>query len=264
MRLDRYWVYHWREDSGMWFAIGLPPLYGPGPPVVSKQFVLFLEFDEKGNIISKKFGDKMGNKYCTVNGLCLEHEIYTAPTSRTEHSYDFDNIGSAFTISGSSKDSVPWPTLGGDRCVVVLWLNDRDWEDMQGLRLTIGNPPQPPQGPQNPLWTPAFNYTPNYMPGNLLTRWFWLPVGVYVALSLPVGRQAVCATIHEHYYPTIAPTFDSVENFQCESNQTMYIEIGKFLKSRKPYADVVSIVLRTIDPEKGRQVIADMPRLLPP
>lgn len=259
-RLDRYWVYHWREDSGMWFVISLPPLYGPAGPIVSKQFILFLEFDEKGNLISKKFGDKIGNKYCTVNGLCLEHKVYMAPTSRMEHSYDFDNMGSAFTISGSSKDSVPWPTLGGDRCVVVIWLNDRDWKDMQGLRLTIGNPPQPPQGPPNSLWTPAGTY----MPLNLLPRWFWLPVGAYVALSLPVGKQAVCATTHELYYPTLPATFDSVENFQCEANQTMYMEIGKISKSRGRYADQVSIVLRTIDTETGRKAIAEMPRLLPP
>jgi hypothetical protein len=224
----------------MWFAIGLPPLYGPGPPIVSEQFVLFLEFDEKRNLISKKFGDKIGNKYCTVNGLCLEHETHMAPTSRTEHQYDFHNMYSAFTISGSSKDSVPWPTLGGDRCVVVLWLNDRDWKDMEGLQLNIEKP----------------------VPQRFRTGWvhgvcsseccFWLPVGSYVALSLLAGEESVRAT-----------ELVVSEDFQCEANQTMYIEIGKRLISGGLYKGA-SIVLSTIDPEKGRQVIVDMSRLLPP
>jgi len=257
-RLDRYWVYHWKVDSGKWFIIGLPPLYGSGPPIVSKQFVLFLEFDEKGTLLTKKFGDKIGNKYCTVSGLCLEHEIYMAPNSRTEHSYDFDNKGSAFTISGSSKDSVPWPVLGSDRCVVVLWLNDQDWKDMQGLELTIGNPPQ---SHQNSLLTPALAYMPTYMPVNMLP--FWLPVGAYVTIVLPYGKQAVFATNDPRYPNDVS--FNSVENLQCEANQTMYMKIEKISKSRGWLSkDKVSIVLKTVDPETGRKVIAEMPRLLPP
>jgi len=56
-----------------------------------------------------------------------------------------------------------------------------------------------------------------------------------------------------------------VENFQCEANQIMYIEIGKISKSRGGLdRGQVSIILKTIDPETGRKVIAEMPRLLPP
>ena len=89
-----------------------------------------------------------------------------------------------------------------------------------------------------------------------------------MALSLPAGQQAVRGTD-----PFADPLFevynkvavDSVANFHCETNRIMYMEIGKISKSRGwRYRDEVSIVLRTIDPETGRQVIAEMPRLLPP
>ena len=231
-RLYRYWVYHWKVESGKVLLIPLLPLVAGTAPLVSKQFILFLEFDEKGNLMSKQFGDKTADKYCTASGLCLEHEVQVGHRDSGAYIYDFHNLESAFTISGSSKDSVPWPALGGDRCVVVLWPDARDWKDLQGLRLTFANPPQGPSS--------------------------WLPVGSYMVLSLPAGKQTVRATD-----PDV--TFDSVENFQCEANQTIYMEIGKISKSRGwRYRDEVSIVLRTIDPETGRQVIAEMPRLLPP
>jgi len=240
---DRYWVYHWNVGSGMWFMVPVLPLTaGNAGPIVSNQFILFLEFDEKGILLSKQFGDKTENKYCTVGGLCLEHEVHVGSRSSGALIYDFHNMESAFTISGSNKDSVPWPALGSDRCVVVLWPDARDWKDLQGLRLTIANPSQGPPS--------------------------WLPVGSYLALSLPAGQQAVRGTD-----PFADPLFevynkgavDSVANFQCETNRIMYMEIGKISKSRGwRYRDEVSIVLRTIDPETGRQVIAEMPRLLPP
>jgi hypothetical protein len=231
---DRYWVYHWGVYSGKWL------LLWPGmtAPLVRKQFILFLEFDKKGILLSKQFGDKTANKYCTVRGLCLEHEVDGGYIScgrgcllRVFHV--FRNMDSAFTISGSSKDSVPWPALGGDRCVVVLWPDARDWKDLQGLRLAIGNPPQGPPS--------------------------WLPVGSYLTLSLPAGQQTVRALSEVTGKGLI------VENFQCEANQTMYMEIGKISKSRGGLdRDQVSIVLKTIDPETGCKVISEMPRLLPP
>jgi hypothetical protein len=251
-RLYRYWVYHWKVDSGKWLVV--TPVMGVGgivEPIVSNKFILFLEFDEKGILLSKQFGDKTANKYCTVSGLCLEHEFYVGRTySKATHTYEFRNMESAFTISGSSKDSVPWPVSGGDRCVVVLWPNARDWKDLEGLRLAIGSPPP---GPPNWFRKPDGSY----LELSFAPSFFWVPVGSYLALSLPVGQQPVHAQD-----PWI---FESVENFQCEANQTIYMEIGAISKSRGwQYRDEASIVLRTIDPETGRQVIAEMPRLLPP
>ena len=241
-RLDnRYWVYHWKVESGrlieIWLGVG-----GGVAPLVSKQFILFLEFNEKGILLSKQFGDKTADKYCTASGLCLdEREV------RGGHNYLGAYNMEAFTISGSSKDSVPWPALGGDRCVVVLWLDAQDWKDLQGLRLFIANPPQSPL-----IRLPDGSYS------MVILLPSWLPVGSYMVLSLPTGKQTVRATA-----PYV--TFDSVENFQCEANQTMYMEIGKISKSRGGLdRDQVSIVLKTIDPETGRKVIAEMPRLLPP
>lgn len=245
---DRYWLYHWKVDSGKLFAIPLLPITaGTLGPIVSKQFILFLEFDEKGILLSKQFGDKTDNKYCTVSGLCLEHEVRVGYRYSGAFIYDFSNMDSAFTISDSSNVSVPWPALGGDRCVVVLWPDARDWNDLAGLRLFIANPPQSP-----PIRLPDGSYS------MVILLPSWLPVGSYMVLSLPAGKQTVRATDPEM-------TFDSVENFQCEANQTIYMEIGKFSKSRGWIArDQISIVLRAIDPETGRQVIAEMPRLLPP
>jgi|WetSurSiteA1Bulk_404760.scaffolds.fasta_scaffold17788_2 hypothetical protein len=223
---DRYWVYNWKVGSGKWLWM-VGGLGGGASPIVRKQFILFLEFDEKGILLSKQFGDKTADKYCTVRGLCLEHDVYVG------YNWGATNIVGAFTISGSSKDSVPWPALGGDRCLVVLWPDARDWKDLEGLRLAIGNPPQGPPG--------------------------WLPVGSYLALSLPTGQQTVCALSEVTGKGLI------IENFQCEANQTMYIEIGKFSKSSGGLdRDQVSIVLKTIDPETGRKVVAEMPMLLPP
>jgi hypothetical protein len=223
-------------------------------PLVRKQFILFLEFDKKGILLSKQFGDKTADKYCTVSGLCLEHDVYVG------YNWGATNIVGAFTISGSSKDSVPWPALGGDRCVVVLWPDARDWKDLQGLLLAIGNPPQGPPAPDPLNWfqKPDGSYLALSLPPN----WFWLPVDSYVALILPTGQQTVRATDATDHFPVI---FDSVVNFQCEANQTMYMEIGKISKSRGGLdRDQFSIVLKTFDPETGCKVIAEMPRLLPP
>ena len=162
-RLDgRYWVYHWKQKSGKVIAIPLAPLVaGDMGPIISKQVILFLEFDEKGILLSKQFGNKTGNKYCTASGLCLEHEVHVGDSDSGMLLYDFHNMESAFTVNGSAKDSVPWPAVEGARCVVVLWPNAQDWKDLGGLRLAIG---YPPQGPPS-----------------------WLPVGSYLALSLPAG-----------------------------------------------------------------------------
>jgi len=104
---DRYWVYNWKVGSGKWILIPLlPPFGGTAGPVVSKKFILFLEFDNKGILLSKQFGDKTADKYCTVSGLCLEHDVYVG------YNWGATNMVGAFTISGSSKDSVPWPALG--------------------------------------------------------------------------------------------------------------------------------------------------------
>ncbi|HET6460343.1 MAG TPA: hypothetical protein VFG29_06100 [Syntrophales bacterium] len=250
-RLDgRYWVYHWAIHSGRWFTVPLLPpvnggLGGPMGPIVSKQFILFLEFDEKNILLSKQFGEEMATKYCTARGLCLEHKVKVAYSAGDGSGTDaFHNMENAFTISGSSKASVPWPTAGGDRCVAVLWPDAGDWEALQGLRVAIGEPPEVPPS--------------------------WLPVGSYVALSLPVGQQTVRATnpitdplldAHNKY------AVDSIGNFQCNVGQTVYIEIGTILPTKNRWLSSnykVSIVLRAIDPETGRRLIADMPRLLPP
>jgi hypothetical protein len=138
--------------------------------------------------------------------------------------YEFHNIESAFMVSGSNKDSLPWPAAGDDRCVVVLWPNAGDWKGMGGLRFAIGDPPEVPLS--------------------------WLPVHSYLALSLPVGQQTVRVTDPQLIY---------VNKFQCKAGQTVYIEIGKILTNNR-----VSVVLRTIDSETGRRVIVEMPRLLPP
>jgi hypothetical protein len=243
----RYWVYHWKVESGKWFAVPLlPPVNGGMPmgnmgPIVSKQFILFLEFDEKDILLSKQFGEKTGNKYCTTRGLCLEHEVATLRGSG--HAvYAFHNMESGVTISGSSKASVPWPTVGGDRCVVVLWPDVRDWKDEQGLRLDVGDPPE-------------------VLPS-------WLPVGSYLESSLPAGWQTVRA--NPYVDNGLNPyAVSSMENFQCDTGRTVYIEIGKFIKKWTDPSTgrshmAASIVLRTIDPETGFRVIADMPRLLPP
>jgi outer membrane protein assembly factor BamE (lipoprotein component of BamABCDE complex) len=244
-RLDgRYWVYHWKKDSGMWFAVPLLPLVaGDSGPIISKQFILFLEFDEKGILLSKQFGNKTADKYCTASGFCLEHEVHVGYLNSGAFTYDFHNMESAFMVNGSAKDSVPWPALGGDRFVVVLWPDAQDWKDLKGLRLAIGDPPQDPPS--------------------------WLPVGCYLTLSLPAGQQTVRVT-----NPWSDPLFDiynksavdSVANFYCEAGQTVYMEIEKISKRSGGLlgGERVSIVLRTIDPDTGRQVIAEMPRLLSP
>jgi hypothetical protein len=138
----------------------------------------------------------------------------------------------------------------------VLWPDARDWKYLQGLRLAFENLLQGPPAPDSPNWfkKPDGSYLTLSLPPN----WFWLPVGSYMVLILPTGHQTVRATD-----PDV--TFDSVENFQCEANQTIYMEIGKISKSRGwLYRDQVSIVLKTIDPETGCKIIAKMPRLLPP
>jgi hypothetical protein len=248
---DRYWVYYWTVDSGKWIAVPLLPLFAGTRPIVSKKFILFLEFDEKGILLSKQCGDKTANKYCTLSGLCLdENEVPEG------YNWGATNMVSAFTISGLSKDSVPWPVLGSNQCVVVLWPDAQDWKDLQGLRLAIENPWQGPPAPGPPNWFQKPDGS--YLALSLPPSWFWLPVGSYMVLSLPAGKQTVRATD-----PHVI--FDSVVNFQCEANQTMYMEIGKISKRRGGlYRDQVSSVLRTIDPETGRQIIAEMPRLLPP
>jgi hypothetical protein len=238
---DRYWVYNWKVGSGKWLWM-VGGLGGGASPIVRKQFILFLEFNEKGILLSKQFGDKTANKYCTVSGLCLEHEV--------REGLGPHKMEGIFTVTGSSKDSVPWPALGDDRCVVVLWPDARDWKDLQGLLLAF----------ENRLQGPWFKKPDgSYLMLSLRPNWFWLPVGSYLVLILPTGHQTVRALAEVTGKGLI------VENFQCEANQTMYIEIGKISKSRGGLdRDQGSIVLKTIDPETGCKIIAEMPRLLPP
>jgi hypothetical protein len=103
---DRYWLYHWKVDSGKLIVIPLLPLVGGIFPLVYEQFVLFLTFDEKGILLSKQFGDKTADKYCTVSGLCLQHKVYVGDDAG-KSLFEFRNMDSAITIGGSRKDSVP-------------------------------------------------------------------------------------------------------------------------------------------------------------
>jgi len=58
---DRFWIYHWTVDRGMWFAIPLLPVVGGNiGPLSSKQVILVLKFDEGGVLRSKEFAGAGG------------------------------------------------------------------------------------------------------------------------------------------------------------------------------------------------------------
>jgi outer membrane protein assembly factor BamE (lipoprotein component of BamABCDE complex) len=245
LRLDgRYWVYYWTEESGMIFALPLLPYLpgGDGGPVNVKRSIMFLEFDDNGLLISKQFGTNSAEnsiRYCTANSLCLEHTVVKGHSQSSGRPiYDFDSLESAFTINGSAKDSVHWPEIATDRCIVVIWPNASDWKQTQGVRLEVDGP------------SPGSHF------------YFWLPVDSFCAVSLSPEIKTVRVTTTRG--SSIGP-MDDLTYFNCEAGQTTYLEVGTVIIDRGWLArDQVNVVLKSIDQETGRKTIANMPRLLPP
>ena len=72
----RIWIYAWHKVSGMFIDV---PIWthepaSPGGEIVSKQYLLVLEFDADGNLQGKELAQEaphVGDRpYCTSSGLC--------------------------------------------------------------------------------------------------------------------------------------------------------------------------------------------------
>ncbi len=233
----RYWAYAWQVGHGKLItALLLDPstVAGGAGPLYRSDFVLFLEFDEKGVLRRKEFGNSSGTgsyeKFCTSTGVCLEHKV-DFPGSRPR----FRQGGSAITVVGGEKDSLPWPALPADQCMVVIWPDPADWEESHGLYLSVA--------------------------GSSIST--WLPVGSYLAVSLPAGEQTVDFrspwTQGSMFHSLDLNNLRSSTNLQLEAGRVLYFEVAA---SSRKYGRELPANLKPIEPETGKKTVAGMSRVL--
>ena len=234
---DRFWIYHWTVDRGMWFAIPLSPFVGGNvTPLSSKRVILVLEFDEGGVLRSKEFAGaekRTSDRYCTAIGVCLEHRVFTGHyTSGGFGILGFDDAGSSVTVSGSAKERVAWPAPSASECLVVLWPETQDWKRSRGMPFEVGE----------------------YRG--------WLPTGTFAVFDLPTGEYSLREALLAHFTDFLPLTEGTSATFRCEAGQTTYMSLG--VSTTKTNRTGFQIVLQPTDPTAAQAMVANMPRVLLP
>jgi len=234
---DHYWIYDWTTYSGGKWVVALLPAAGAITPMSSNYFVMFLEFDQNGVLLHKEYGKAVGSgkekKYCTSNGICIEHILVERSNNGT---VNYNHAMSAVTISGKGKEALPLPTPAMNQGLVYLWPKPEDWVASHGLGVAVGEK--------------ASN---------------WLPVGSYLAVPLEAGEQTVRFTTPQTMGPRILklPNGYATSSFKisCKPGQILYMEIG--VNSPK-LGQELPIVMKPIEPDAGQKTIDELARILLP
>ena len=107
----RIWIYTWHKVSGMFIDV---PIWtddpaSPGGEIVSKQYLLVLEFDADGNLQGEEFAEEAPHSghrpYCTRSGLCVAGEVSTSDET-FGYVRVFEDQSSTVTAKGQARERV--------------------------------------------------------------------------------------------------------------------------------------------------------------
>ncbi len=234
---ERVWIYHWRLDRGRWLVVPLAPLAGgTAGPVQSQQLVQVYEFDADGILRrqaqARLVDPRRGDRYCTDEGVCLEHPVQVGTRSGGFIVSDYTDAGSVVSVEAGSMLGEERADPGGARCSLTVWLADDlrregGWfqNEVAGLSLAVGAGPED-QAPQRQ----------------------WLPVGAAVRLERPPGVLSIAVSGQRH----------GGESVQCAPGATLSLEIGP--ASARP--DDPEVQLRWVSPDQVALQLARRARVL--
>jgi hypothetical protein len=265
----RIWIYTWHKVSGMFIDV---PLWSddpatPGGTIVSKQFLLVLEFDADGRLQGKQLIQQPPQNgrgpYCTSDGLCVAGEVL-AYDETFGYDYVFEDASSTVTVRGEALERVTPLEPEPDECLLTLW------PSVEWKKLAIYGPggDKPPAAlalaveGANPWWSGRS-----------------VPLGTYAHMVVPAGRRLVSVRDprSESRSAGAAASDGSAEEpagtaaFRCSAGDHVYLAIGPTLQAGKGFpgarrdgAAGFPIVLRRLDMAAAQSMITNMARVLPP
>lgn len=265
----RIWIYTWHKVSGMFIDV---PLWTddpatPGGTIVSKEFLLVLEFDADGRLQRKELiqqAPQDGRRpYCTSDGLCVAGQVW-AFDETFGYDYVFEDSSSTVTVKGPALERVTPLEPGRDECLLTLW------PSVEWKKLAIYGPgrDEPPAGlvlaveGANPWWLGQS-----------------VPMGTYARMVVPAGRRLVSVRDPkgDSRSPDAAALDGSTEEpagaamFRCKAGDHVYLAIRPTLQAGKGFpgarrdgAAGFPIVLLRFDATAAQSTIANMAQVLPP
>jgi hypothetical protein len=266
---DRIWIYAWQKVSGM--LIDVPVLVDdpatPGGAIVSREYLLALEFDADGRLRGKEFiaeSPHGGSKaYCTRSGLCVAGKV--PAWNETFGPADvFENWGSLVTVTGEMRERVTPLRPGRDQCLLTIWPS-ADWKRLEIFDRRGDAAPD--------ALAVMVEGTVDWWHAQLV------PLGAYAQMIVSAGsrivsvgnprseeRSAGAAASGEWAYGQA-----STATFQCVAGQQVYLAIVPTLQPDRGFPGAprgwkkgFPIMLRAVDAAEARSNIATMPQLLPP
>jgi hypothetical protein len=265
----RIWIYTWQKISGMFIDV---PIWtdepaSPGGAIVSKQYLLVLEFDADGNLQGKELAQEaphVGDRpYCTSSGLCVAGEV-----ARSDETfgrvYVFEDQSSTVTARGQARERVTRLEPQGNECLLTVWPS-AEWKQLK-------------------VFGPAGNEGPDALPmmveGTVhWGRWQSLPMGTYARMVVPAGLRLISvgdpgsAADSAGAAAFVESTGEraSAATFRCGAGEQVYLAIGPtmpadrgFPGARKDARKGFPVVLRAVEATAGQSMIEDMAQVLPP
>ena len=265
----RIWIYTWHKVFGMLIDV---PLWTddpatPGGELVSKQYVLVLEFDADGNLQSKELiqeAEHTGRRpYCTSSGLCLAGEVPTWDET-FGFAYVFDDYSSIVTVKDQARERVTRLEPERDECLLTLWAS-AEWKQLANFGRSGDEPPD----------------ALALMVAGTIHWWHWqsLPVGTYARMVVRTGEQLISVSHPKRDKSSAgAAAFDestgeqvSAATFRCGAGEQVYLAIGPTMQvdrgfpgTRQHARKGFPIVLRAVEATAAQSMIANMPQFLPP
>ena len=265
----RIWIYTWHKVSGMFIDV---PIWtddpaSPGGAIVSKQYLLVLEFDADGNLQGKELAQEaphIGDRpYCTSSGLCVAGEAERSDET-FGYVYVFEDQSSTVTARGQARERVTRLEPNGDECLLTVWPSD-EWKQLK-------------------IFGPSGDRRPDVLP--LMVEgtahwWHWqsLPIGTYARMTVPAGSRLISvgdpgsAANADGAAAFVESTQEqaSAATFRCAAGEQVYLAIGPtmpadrgFPGARKDTRKGFPIVLRAVESTAGQAMIDNMAQVLPP
>lgn len=265
----RIWIYTWHKVSGMFIDV---PIWtdepaSPGGEIVSKQYLLVLEFDADGNLQGKELAQEAPHSghrpYCTGSGLCVAGEVSTSDETFGVVRV-FEDQSSFVTARGQARERLTRLEPEADQCLLTVWPSD-EWGQLKNAGRS---------GDERPdalllMVEGAAHWS----------RWQAVPMGTYARMVLPAGPRLVsvrdprwnadsedAGTLDES---TTEPA--SAAMIRCGAGDRVYLAIGPTMQADRGFPGAPGnaikgfpIVLRKVEATAGQSTIATMPQVLPP
>jgi len=266
---DRIWIYAWQRVSGMFIDVPLleDDPATPGGAIVSREYLLVLEFDADGRLLGKEFIDESphggSRAYCTRSGLCVAGKV-AASNETFGPTHVFENRGSLVTVTGEMRERVTPLRPGLDQCLLTIWPS-ADWKRLEIFERRGGFAPD--------ALAVMVEGTVDWWHGQLV------PLDAYAQMTVSAGSRIISVGNPKSEDRSAGAAASggwtygqaSTATFQCVAGQQVYLAIVPTLQPDRGFPGAprgrkkgFPIVLRAVDAAEAQSTIAGMPQLLSP